>query len=360
MKISFLALVLLLASLLNLPAFAQTANDIELLGLPGDNLDLYAVLDLFQKSPTIEDFEKSLNDTATGINNMDLNLDDKIDFIKVKTEQKKEDFTFILQVDVTEKETQDVAVILLSKDKDEKVTLQIVGDKDLYGKNYVVEPKPATTAVTPNPAYTGDNPVTKTVAASNTVVVVESAPIVQYVYSPVYVPYYPPYHYGYYPPYFAAATVVAVGIYRHNNYYHHYGYHGGGYGNTVVVHNNNTYNNYNNNRSSSNTVNHNKANGNYNGNRSSNSGGNRPTTSDVKKPSTGNVNRPSTGNVNKPSTGNVNKPSTRQSNPSAATRPTSSSSYGGGNRGGSYSGAGRAGNFSGGSRGGGGGRGGRR
>ena len=219
--------------MLSLPVFSQTDNEEELLGLPGDNLDLYAVLDLFQKSKTIEDFEKTLNDAATGINNLDLNLDDKIDFIKVKTEQKKEDFTFILQVDVTEKETQDVAVILLSKDKDDKVTLQIVGDKDLYGKNYVVEPKPATPAVTPNPAYTGDDPVTEAVPASTTVVVVESAPIVQYVYSPVYVPYYPPYHYGYYPPYFAAATVIAVGIYRHNNYYHHHGYHGG-YGNTLL------------------------------------------------------------------------------------------------------------------------------
>ncbi|MCW8833969.1 MAG: hypothetical protein OQK03_11665, partial [Colwellia sp.] len=32
-------------------------NEAELLGLPGDNLDLYASLDLFQKSKTIEEFE---------------------------------------------------------------------------------------------------------------------------------------------------------------------------------------------------------------------------------------------------------------------------------------------------------------
>ena len=70
------------------------------------------------------------------------------------------DFTFILQVDVTEKEIQDVAVILVSKDKDGKVTMQIVGDKDLYGKDYVIEPKPlnATPAVTANPAYSGAEP----------------------------------------------------------------------------------------------------------------------------------------------------------------------------------------------------------
>jgi hypothetical protein len=275
---NILPVIFILAiSLLSFPAYSQTENpaaaaaaaaDTTTLGLPGDGLDLYAVLNLFQKSKTIEEFEKSLNLKETGINNLDLNLDGKVDFIKVTTKQKDKDFTFICQVDVTEKEVQDVAVILVSKDKDGKVTMQIVGDPELYGKDYVIEPKTTPTpSVTANPAYTGADPVTVSVPASTTTVVVEQVPIVQYVYSPVYVPYYPPYYYSYYPPYFAAFTVMAVGIYRHNNYYHHGGYYGG-HGNTVVVHNHNTYNNYNNNsRHTSNTVNHNNSNGNYNSNR---------------------------------------------------------------------------------------------
>ncbi len=222
MKTSFLASLLLIMSLLSFPVFPQTENDTTLLGLPGDNLDLYAVLDLFQKSKTIEDFEKSLNEEKTGINNLDLNLDKKVDFIKVVTKQEDKDFTFILQVDVAEKETQDVAVILVSKDKNDKVTMQIVGDEDLYGKDYVVEPK--TSQLLLIPGIPVPNLLLLLCESTTTVVVVESAPIVQYVYSPAYVPYYPPYYYGYYPPYFAAFTVMAVGIYRHNNYYHHGGY----------------------------------------------------------------------------------------------------------------------------------------
>src|SRR5678815_4104574 len=106
----------------------------------------------------------------------------------------------------------------------------IVGNKDMYGKDYVVKPSTtATEGVTANPAYKGENPVVKDVPATS-VVVVETIPIVQYVYSPVYVPYVPPYYYGYYPPYFAAFTVVAIGVYRHNNYYYHGGYYGGHYG----------------------------------------------------------------------------------------------------------------------------------
>jgi hypothetical protein len=268
MKNRYILLLVLAFSFLNSTAFSQKddqAADTALLGLPGDNLDLYAVLNIFQKSKTIEEFEKTLNLKETGVNNLDLDLNDTVDFIKVVTKQDKNDFTFILQVDVSAKEIQDVAVILVSKDKDGKVTMQIVGDKDLYGSDYIIEPKPAAPPVTANPAYSGTDPVTTTTTATTTVVVVESAPIVQYVYSPVYVPYYPPYYYHYYPPYHMAFTVAAVSVYHHNNYYHHGGYHGGYHGgNTVVIHNTNNYNNYNNSRNTSNTVNNNRNNGNYN------------------------------------------------------------------------------------------------
>src|SRR3982751_1535058 len=219
--------------LLSLQAFSQAKDQPKedtsaLLGLPGDNLDLYAVLDLFQKSKTIEEFEKSLNDEKSKVNNLDLNLDKKIDFIKVTTKKKDDSYTFILQVDVSKTETQDVAVILVDRDKDKKVSVQMVGDEELYGKNYVIEPK-GNSAVTSNPGYTGENPVTVNVPATTTVVV-QQAPIVQYVYSPAYVPYAPPYYYGYYPAWFGFATVMAVGIYRSNHYGYHGGYYGGHYG----------------------------------------------------------------------------------------------------------------------------------
>ena len=82
---SYIALVCLVKT----PAFSQTEKDSTVLGLAGDNLDLYAVLDLFQQSKTIEDFEKSLNEEKSGINNLDLNLDQQVDFIKVETKKMK-------------------------------------------------------------------------------------------------------------------------------------------------------------------------------------------------------------------------------------------------------------------------------
>jgi len=249
MKNRCLSILLLTLSLISFSAFSQTENEEPLLGLPGDDLDLYAVLNVFQQSKTIEDFEKSLNDKKAGIVNLDLNNDGKVDFIKVVTEKDGDDFLFILQDAISEKENQDVAVITVSKDTAGKVTMQIIGDKELYGKDYVIEPRTeATESVTSNPAYVGEDPVTVNVEATTKVVVVQSAPIVHYVYSPVYAPYYPPYYYGYYPVYWSPYAVISIGIYRHHHYHHHNSYHDGyhGYGHTTVnIHNHNSYNNYN-------------------------------------------------------------------------------------------------------------------
>lgn len=259
--------------MLGQPILAQNSDNTPSLGLPGDNLDLYAVLYLFQNSKTIEDFEKSLNDPKNKVNNLDLNLDKKVDFIKVISKNDGSAFTFVLQAPVSKTETQDVAVILVDKDKNGKTTLQIVGDEDLYGKNYVIEPKTtATVAITANPAYTGSNPVTKSVPATQ-VVVIEKVPVVQYIYSPAYIPYYPPYYYGYYPPYFVPFAAVTVAIYRHHHFHHHHHYHGGHYrgGNTIIIRNKNVYNNYNINRSRSNTVIANRDSGKYRASKNYNS-----------------------------------------------------------------------------------------
>jgi len=321
-----LSLFVVAISLISLPAFSQNDQDsTAMLGLAGDNLDLYAVLTLFQKSKTIEAFEKSLNDEQTKINNLDLNLDKKVDFIKVTTKKEDSAFTFILQVDVAKSETQDVAVILVNK-QNGKISIQAVGDPELYGKDYVIEPK-GNSSITANPGYTGADPVTVDVPAT-TVVVQTAPPIVQYVYSPAYVPYYPPYYYGYYPPYFAMGMCIAVGIYRANNYYYHGGYHGGHYGggNTVVINNGNRnqINHYNNSRNTSNTVANNKAKGGYGDGRGSTGVNNNMKGSNNNRGSTGVNNNMSNnkGSNNRGSTGASNNMSNNRG--SSSSRPSTS------------------------------------
>lgn len=47
MKLRLLSFLAIAMSLFGMSAFSQTSTDTGELGLPGDNLDLYAVLDLF-------------------------------------------------------------------------------------------------------------------------------------------------------------------------------------------------------------------------------------------------------------------------------------------------------------------------
>lgn len=323
MKNIFLPIVVLLVSLFSISAFSQTDTDAKGLGLPGDGLDLYAVLEVFQKSKTIEDFEKTLNDDNSKINNLDLDNDKKVDFIKVVTNKDGDNFSFVLQVPINKSETQDVAVILVSKDKSNNVSIQIVGDEELYGKDYVIEPTGNKENNTANPGYSGSKVGEKVISEDptpTTVVVVQSAPIVQYVYSPMYVPYFPPYYYGYYPPYFHPWYPLTFGIYWSNHFYCHGGYYGGYRGNVNInINNFNHYNNYNNNyRNRSITVNNYNRNGNYrnNGNVSS-----RPSNRSSRNVSS---NRASINNNSSAS----NKASTSSSSKSASNKSTSSSNSG--------------------------------
>lgn len=116
MKHTFLLCAFLGLWMLN---FAQTSAT-DKLDLPGDNLNLYAVLKIFQESETLEGFEKKLNDESNHINNLDLNGDNKTDYIEVVDKADGDLHNIALRVAVNKDQQQDVAVIMVQKNKDGK------------------------------------------------------------------------------------------------------------------------------------------------------------------------------------------------------------------------------------------------
>jgi hypothetical protein len=209
---------------------AQDNNE-EKLNLPGDNLNLYAVMDLFRESETLEGFEKNLNAEDSKINNLDLNNDDKIDYIKVIDNVDGDVHTIILQVAVTATENQDVAVFTVQKDEKGQVQVQLIGDEELYGKDYIIEPNYADAATeTPNPGYAGNNNTIQkepVVVTKTTYVEVASWPVVTYIYVPTYVVWRSPWYWGYYPPYWNPWRPFYWDYYYgyHSHYHsHYYGY----------------------------------------------------------------------------------------------------------------------------------------
>jgi len=175
---------------------ALTARDYpdDYLGLPGDTLNLYAVLNLFQESETLEEFERSLNDADTRVNNLDLNGDNYVDYITVQDYVDGNVHNIVLRVALNRNETQDVAVFTVQKFSDGSVNIQLVGDEALYGRNYIIEPDYDNYySGTYNPGYTGGSRVTINLVAD--------WPVVRYIYFPTYIPWYSSWYWGYYPSY---------------------------------------------------------------------------------------------------------------------------------------------------------------
>jgi hypothetical protein len=186
----------------------------EYLGLPGDNLNLYAVMNLFQQSETIEGFERSLNDENSRINNLDLNNDNNIDYIKVIDYVDGNVHTIVLQAVLDRNESQDAAVFTVQKLRDGSIQIQLIGDEALYGKNYIVEP---IYAETPNPGYTGRSNRQNVNVVRTTYVEVGAWPLVRFIYLPDYSIWHSSWYWGYYPSYWHP--------WRPYYWHYYYGYH---------------------------------------------------------------------------------------------------------------------------------------
>ncbi|MFT3674598.1 MAG: hypothetical protein QM781_01740 [Chitinophagaceae bacterium] len=64
--------VLLLAGLGSASARQSAVSGVDSTGLPGDQFSLQGALAMFQQSASIEDFEKKINTSSNGVNNLDL------------------------------------------------------------------------------------------------------------------------------------------------------------------------------------------------------------------------------------------------------------------------------------------------
>ncbi len=152
-----------------------------------EGLDLTAVSELFKEAKTLEEFEKSLNDPDTGVNNLDLDADGNVDFIRVVDQAADDTHIIILQVPLAENEFQDVATIEVEKSDDEQYNMQVRGSEVIYGRDYYVAP-----------AH----------------VHVRVWPIFSWMYRPVYRPYRSAFYFGYYPRWWRPYRPVTVGVYR--------------------------------------------------------------------------------------------------------------------------------------------------
>jgi hypothetical protein len=192
-------------------------------GMPGDNFSLQGALVMFKQSSSPEEFEKLINTENNNVNNLDLNGDGDIDYINVIDKTENEVHAFVLQIAVSEKENQDIAVIELEKTGDTTAMLQIIGDEDIYGEQIIVETAGEGDEViednsfnTPQkgPSETFFHPV-------RIVVNVFFWPVVRHVYRPAYRPWVSPYRWHYYPNYWHPWRPYAWHVFHPRRFHYH-------------------------------------------------------------------------------------------------------------------------------------------
>ncbi|MFZ0473371.1 MAG: hypothetical protein WAL94_12210 [Bacteroidales bacterium] len=194
----------------------------EYLGLPGDNLNLYAVMDLFRNTKTLEGFERSLNDPKSRINNLDLNRDNFVDYITVSDYIDRKVHTIVLRAVLGRKEYQDVAVFTVQKLRRNKVIIQLIGDEALYGRNYIIEPVYAKKF---RHGYYGDPMYADNVTIINNYYDdVFEWPVIVYIYRPYYHGWHSSWYWGYYPGYWDPWTPYYWDYYYgyQSGWNHHY------------------------------------------------------------------------------------------------------------------------------------------
>jgi len=148
----------------------------------GDNLDLQSLGELVKQSANAQDIENKLNSSGS-INNLDLDGDGQVDYIKVNevSANGTKGFEFLVDTNGT---PQQVAVVNLQQNAG-VVQVNIQGNQDIYG---------------PQAYYTSSHAL-------------RDLMIMNYLYS-YHRPYYSPYHYGYYPRTYRSYRAVPVNNYR--------------------------------------------------------------------------------------------------------------------------------------------------
>lgn len=177
-----------------------------------DNLDLEAVASMFGDSRNLEEFERSLNDPEYQISNLDLNEDGYVDYLRVVESSEDGLHLILIQAVLARDVYQDVASIDVEK-RGSNVVVQVVGNRYIYGPNYIIEP------------FYVQRPV-----------------IFNFFWGPSYVRWVSPYYYGYYPVYYRQCRPRPVFAYHRHVHHHIHTYHT--YHHVTVRRSNRAYNMY--------------------------------------------------------------------------------------------------------------------
>jgi len=152
-----------------------------------DGLDLKALTAIIKDVKSGEELEKKLND-ANGINNLDLNEDGKVDYLKVSEYGgQNNSYGFSITTEPVKGEEQEVASIEITK-KGDQAEVEVRGNEQIYGSGH----------------YYRENHFWRNMFIAS-------------YFTRGFGMWHSPYHWGYYPPYYRSYGVVNRTVYRNRS-----------------------------------------------------------------------------------------------------------------------------------------------
>ena len=103
-----------------------------------DGLDLQAVGAVLKKAKDAEEFEKLLNDPNVGVNNLDLDENDLVDFIKVTEYGNESVKGFSLTTETATDQEQEIATIEIEKTSNQEADVQIHGNRQILRRHQLL------------------------------------------------------------------------------------------------------------------------------------------------------------------------------------------------------------------------------
>ncbi len=195
--------------------FAKGQYSSERTGYDGDFFSLEGALDVFKNSRTLRSFERKINGRDSWVNNLDLDYDGKIDYVRVEHRRKGDFHAIIMQVALGRRELQDIAVIEIEQTGRRDALLQVIGDPDIYGEEIIIEP---VEAISYSSNYSRRN---RRYGGTQDYVNVYYWPAVQHILDRGYRVYASPYRWNYYPTWWSPWRPYAWNVFRPRivNYY---------------------------------------------------------------------------------------------------------------------------------------------
>lgn len=161
-----------------------------------EQLDLRIVANLFGQAKDLDEFEQMLNNPDSAFSNLDLNGDGDVDYLRVIETADNNRHLVVIQAVLAKDIYQDVASIFVEKDeKEQSVTVQVIGDEYIYGENYIIEP-----------------------------VYIYRPIIYDWFWSPSWVCWHSPYYWGYWPSWWHPYHCIAHHLYWDHCYWYHHHY----------------------------------------------------------------------------------------------------------------------------------------